>query len=246
MPNTEQSQHQFKEESGLFKQFEKYLGEFVYGGIDGCVTTFAVVAGSVGAGLESSVIIILGFANLLADGFAMSVGAYLSTRSEQDNYQKHRQAKANLIATQPEHERQEIENIFKGKGLEGTLLNEVVTAICKNKEAWTDTLMKEELEMVQEDRSPFWIGSMTYSSFILIGLIPLVIYVVDYFNPVEGHLFLISSILTAIGFIIIGWLKTYVNKTSIIKGILETLILGGIAAVVSYFVGAFLEQLIAG
>lgn len=74
--------------SNTIKKLEKYLGEFVYGGMDGCVTTFAVVAGSVGANLNSNVIIILGFANLLADGFAMSVGAYLSFKTERDNLKK--------------------------------------------------------------------------------------------------------------------------------------------------------------
>ena len=54
-------------------RFQKYLWEFVYGGIDGCVTTFAVVAGSVGAWLEARIILILGFANLFADGFSMSI-----------------------------------------------------------------------------------------------------------------------------------------------------------------------------
>ena len=75
--------------NGIHK-LEPYLGEFGYGGMDGCVTTFAVVAGSVGAGLNSSIIIILGFANLLADGFAMSVGAYLSAKTEKEQYDKHR------------------------------------------------------------------------------------------------------------------------------------------------------------
>ncbi|MEQ9022461.1 MAG: VIT1/CCC1 transporter family protein, partial [Pseudomonadales bacterium] len=71
-------------------RIQAYLGEFVYGGIDGSVTTFAVVAGSAGANLESSIVIILGFANLIADGFAMSVGSYLSTKSEKENYEKHK------------------------------------------------------------------------------------------------------------------------------------------------------------
>src|SRR5687768_1256069 len=69
-------------------RYEKYLGPFVYGGIDGSVTTFAVVAGSVGAGLNTSVIIILGLANLLADGFSMSIGAYLSAKSQRSYYYK--------------------------------------------------------------------------------------------------------------------------------------------------------------
>mgnify|MGYP001563438451 CR=1 FL=1 len=61
---------------------EEYLGQFVYGGIDGSVTTFAVVAGATGAQLSSVIVIILGFANLIADGFSMAVGAYLSSKSE--------------------------------------------------------------------------------------------------------------------------------------------------------------------
>ena len=243
LPHNENQLHQ---NSGMFKRFEKYLGEFVYGGIDGCVTTFAVVAGSVGAGLDSSIIIILGFANLLADGFAMSVGAYLSTKSEQDNYNKHKQVEYWEIENMPDVEKEEIKEIYAAKGFEGELLDKVVHVITKDKEVWVNTMMKEELEMVKEDRSPFWIGATTYISFILIGLIPLIIYVVDYISPLSKNLFLIASVLTAFGFIIVGWLKTYVNQTSIIKGILETLVLGGIAAVVSYFVGDFLEQLISG
>ncbi len=232
--------------SGLFKPFEKYLGEFVYGGIDGCVTTFAVVAGSVGAGLDSAVIIILGFANLLADGFAMSIGAYLSTRSEKDNYNKHKQIEYWEVANVPEEEREEVREIYAAKGFEGELLEKVVEVITKDKNIWVNTMMKEELEMIEEDRSPFWIGTTTYISFISIGLIPLITYVVDYVSPVGKNLFLIASILTAFGFILIGWLKTYVTQTSVWKGILETVVLGGIAAVVAYFVGDFLEQLIVG
>lgn len=66
------------------RQLEAYLGEFVYGAIDGTVTTFAVVAGAAGAGLSSTVIVILGFANLIADGFSMGASAYLSAKSERD------------------------------------------------------------------------------------------------------------------------------------------------------------------
>lgn len=177
-----------------FKKWEPYLGEFVYGGIDGCVTTFAVVAGAYGAELSSAVVIILGFANLLADGFAMSVGAYLSHKTELDTLKK----------------------------------NEIQAAFTLN----------------STGKSPYKIGGVTYFSFILIGVIPLLAYVIDYIRPVSGNLFLISSILTAAGFIFIGWLKSYVNNTKYLKGIIETLFLGAIAAVVAYFIGDFLESII--
>ncbi len=229
---------------GLFQKYEAYLGEFVYGGIDGCVTTFAVVAGAVGAGLDSVIIIILGFANLLADGFAMSVGAYLSAKSEKDNYNKHKQVEYWEVDNLPEVETEEIREIYRAKGFEGELLEQVVEVITADKDRWVDVMMKEELHMMEDSKSPFYMGLVTYISFILIGLIPLLTYVWDYFNPIEGNLFLIASILTAIGFIIVGFLKTYVTETKIVKGVLETLALGVIAALVAYFVGDFLEHII--
>ena len=231
--------------SAFVERFQQYLGEFVYGGIDGAVTTFAVVAGAVGAGLESAVIIILGFANLLADGFAMSVGAYLSTKSEQDNYEKHKKIEQWEVEHMPEAEREEIREIFRAKGFEGELLEQVVTVITSNKDRWVDVMMKEELHMMEEQKSPIAMGGVTYLSFVLIGIIPLSVYVWDYFGYFPGDLFLWSCILTSVGFILIGFLKTYVTGSSIIKGILETLILGAIAAVVAYFVGDVLEGVIA-
>ncbi len=164
-----------------------YLGELVYGAFDGTITTFAVVAGSVGAGLESNVIVILGFANLLADGFAMSIGAYLSSKSEH----------------------------------------------------------AKDTDKTQE-KSPIYIGLSTYLAFIIMGFIPILIYVVDLFYQLNTDLFILSSMLTGIVFAIIGGMKAYVTKTSITKGILQTVVLGVIAALVAYYVGDILEHLING
>lgn len=227
-----------------FSQLQDYLGEFVYGGIDGTVTTFAVVSGAVGAGLENSVIIILGFANLLADGFAMSVGAYLSAKSVKDNYEKHKDMAYANIDIAPEKERLEVKEIFRNKGFEGDLLNEVTGIITSDKDRWVDTKMKESLDVTKEGRAPFKIGLVTYLSFVTIGLIPLVIYVWDFIWGFEGGLFVWTSILTSIAFLFIGWLKTYVTETSKLKGMLETLLLGALAAMVAYYVGDLLESII--
>lgn len=227
-----------------FRRVQEYLGEFVYGGIDGSVTTFAVVAGSVGAGLDSAIIIILGFANLLADGFAMSVGAYLSAKSEKDNYDKHKRIEYWEVENLPDKEREEVEEIYRAKGFEGELLEQVVKVITADKDRWVDIMMKEELEMSESSKSPFLIGLVTYVSFIFIGLIPLLLYVFDYIWDFAGNLFVWTSVLTSLGFIIIGFLKTYVTQTIRWKGILETLALGALAAVVAYFVGDLLEKMI--
>ena len=243
---TQHNENQIHQQGPLLIRFQDYLGEFVYGGIDGCVTTFAVVAGSVGAGLDSSVIIILGFANLLADGFAMSVGAYLSTKTERENYHKHRKIEYWEVDHMPEAEEEEVREIYQKKGFEGELLEQVVKVITSNRDRWVDVMMKEELEMIEESKSPFKMGAVTYFSFISIGLIPLVVYVWEYLGDFPADTFLWSCIFTAMGFIFIGFLKTYVTETSKWRGILETLILGALAALVSYYVGNVLESIVIG
>ncbi len=231
--------------SSVFHKFQEYLGEFVYGGIDGSVTTFAVVAGAAGAHLESSVIIILGFANLIADGFAMSVGSYLSTKSEKQNYEKHKKIEYWEVENIPDAERQEIREIYQSIGFEGKLLDDVVDVITADKDRWVDTMMKHELEMQEETKSPFAMGFVTFISFIILGLIPLTVYVWDFVNPIDIQHFLVSSILTGLAFLSIGLLKGYVTHTNKLRSTLETLLLGGAAAVLAYFVGSLLEQIIA-
>ncbi|MAY82932.1 MAG: hypothetical protein CMP59_02255 [Flavobacteriales bacterium] len=234
--------------SGWKAKWQDYIGEFVYGGIDGSVTTFAVVAGAAGAKLDSSVIIILGFANLIADGFAMSVGSYLSNKSERENYEKHERIEYWEVDHLPEKEREEIREIYEAKGFEGELLEQVVDVITADKDRWVDVMMKEELNMTKEDKSPFMMGLMTFISFILVGFIPLIVYVWDYtsgeMSQPARNLFGMSILFTSLAFIGIGWLKSYVNETARIRSVLETLFLGAAAAILSYLVGNVLEGMI--
>lgn len=226
----------------MVNRFQDYLGEFVYGGIDGSVTTFAVVAGAAGAQMNSEVVIILGFANLLADGFAMSVGSYLSTKSEKENYNKHKAVEYWEVDHLPEKEKQEIREIYQEKGFEGELLEQIVDTITADKDRWVDVMMKEELEMSEETKSPITMGGMTFVSFALFGFIPLLIYVIDYFSPRDVNLFMISSILTVLAFLAIGYLKSVINQTHRVRSVLETLFLGGAAATLAYYVGVVLEK----
>lgn len=241
MPHQENKLHQL---TGLAR-FEKYLGPFVYGGIDGSITTFAVVAGAVGAGLDSSVIIILGFANLLADGFSMSIGAYLSSKSERSYYHKQKALEYWEVENLPEKEKDEIRDIYREKGFDGETLEKIVEVITSDKDRWVNVMMREELGMMlDKDKSPLRIGLVTYVSFLLIGFIPLLVYVWDYVNPINQDLFLLASILTGLSFIFIGTLKSYVTQTNLLRSILETLALGIIAALVAYYVGDWLEGIV--
>lgn len=229
-------------ENTRFGKLQTYLREFVYGGIDGAVTTFAVVAGGYGANLDTGILIILGFANLLADGFSMSVGAYLSAKSERDTYDKHEKIEYWEIEHLPEIERAEIEDIYRAKGFEGELLQQIVDHICADKTLWVNEMMKDELGMMRDSKSPFKIGLATFASFLLVGLIPLTVYLWNFFNPSSINIFFWTSVLTGLAFLLVGWLKSLVTQTSALRGIGETVLLGLLAAVVAYYVGDVLEQ----
>ena len=223
----------------------KYQPEFVYGGIDGCVTTFAVVAGATGAHFHSNIIIVLGLANLLADGLSMSIGSYLSSKADAHHYQKHKKFKYWSVENKPEEETDEIRKIYQQKGFKGEMLEEIIKVITSCKHLWVDEMMKGELKMMESLKSPLKKGLATYISFITIGLIPLAVYLVDLFwGNNKMPLFFISCVLTFCAFILIGYLKSHLNQISKIKGVTETVFLGGIAAFVSFIAGTVLENLI--
>ena len=236
-----------QEESLHGKQgnFKDYIGEFVYGGIDGSVTTFAVVAGSTGASLDTSVILILGFANLIADGFSMSVGNFFATKAEIDNYEKHKNIEYWEVDNMPEAEKEEIREVYRNKGFQGQQLEDLVETITSDRDRWVDVMMKEELEMQKEGRSPVSTAAMTFISFVVVGLIPLLAYVLAYgFGIGSENMFLTSIVMTSMAFVLIGLLKSYVTDTKKIRGVLETLFLGGLAAIIAYYVGDVLEVIL--
>lgn len=251
MPNIDQHDPQKKDEeilhTGSKKPFfnKDYIGEFVYGGIDGAITTFAVVAGAEGAGLGISVVVILGVANLIADGFSMSVGNFFSTKAERDNYDKHKQVEYWEIENLREKEIEEIREIYSNKGFKGELLEQVVDVITGDKDVWVDTMMKEELEMVKGEKAPHKTAAVTFISFILVGSVPLLSYLLigNGSDNFTSELFLYSCVLTAVALSIVGGLKSMVTEKNVIIGILETLLLGGIAAFLAYYVGDVLEKM---
>lgn len=222
--------------------FDKtYIGEFIYGGIDGAITTFAVVAGAAGAEAGIYWVLIFGFANLIADGFSMSVGNYFSTKSERDGYEKHKAVEYWEIENLRDREVQEIRDIYEAKGFKDELLEQVVTVITSDKDVWADTMMKEELEMTKDDKTPVKTALATFLSFNIIGIIPLLSYIIAaFFTFNKNNLFLLSCIATGFALAIVGYLKSMVSEQNLIRGVAETLALGGLAAFLAYFVGEWL------
>ncbi len=165
--------------------FRNFLPEFVYGAIDGTVTTFAIIAGVAGANLSPAIVLILGISNVLADGFSMASSNYLSEKSHQ--------AQSGLS---PIH-------------------------------------------------SPVYMALATFFSFVIIGSVPLLAYVISEITGIwQGKEFLISTIFTSLAFIFIGGVRGKITRTSYINSALETLFIGGVAASVAYMVGFLLKNVV--
>ena len=144
------------------KPTPSYLHDFIYGAIDGAVTTCAVVAGMQGAQLDETIVIILGVANLIADGFSMAVSNFLGSRAERQRRERARREEELQIREVPEGEREEVRQIFAAKGFQGEDLDRVVEVITSDRELWTETMMSEELGFGTSDpnelraASPRW------------------------------------------------------------------------------------------
>lgn len=217
-----------------------YLGDAVLGGIDGCVTTFAVVAGVTGARFPAGVAIVLGLANLLADGFSMAAGNYQAGKTERERVTRARRHEERHIEQIPEGEREEVRQIYAAKGFEGEALEHAVDTITGDRQLWVDTMMTEELGLPLETRHPLYIALTTFGAFIVVGMVPLMPFLVPGLGP--GTAFAASCALTGVAFFAIGSVKGYWLDTPRWRGGLETLVVGGIAAVLAYAVGAWLRS----
>lgn len=225
------------------EQDHSYLGDGVLGAIDGGVTTFAVVSGVVGGGLTAGVALILGFANLLADGFSMAASNYQATKSTREHSDEVRRCEAEQIEEIPEGEREEIRQIYARKGFEGEALEHAVDVITSDKELWIDTMLQEEYGLPLETPSPFKAAAVTFFAFLAAGLVPLLPFVLQP-DAAVGDTFPYSIGFTALTFAGIGLLKGKALNQPMLRAGLETLFVGGSAAAIAYVVGKILRGLV--
>lgn len=221
-----------------------YLGDFVLGAVDGAVTTFAVVAGAAGAGLSNGIVLALGLSNVLADGFSMAAGNFLRARADQLLLERFRRLEESHIERIPEGEREEIRQIFRGKGFDGEELERIVAVITQDRQQWVNTMLTEEWGLQLQPPLAWRAGLATFLAFLLAGLIPLVPSLVTPSSP-SRHSFVASSLLTAATFLAIGYLRGRVADKRPWAAALETLLIGGCAAGVAFAVGKLLETLAA-
>jgi VIT1/CCC1 family predicted Fe2+/Mn2+ transporter len=222
-----------------------HLRDFVYGAIDGIVTTFAVVAGAAGADLSGGVVIVLGLANLVADGLSMAASNFLGTKAEHQLRDRVRLGEARHVALHPVGEREEIRQIFAAKGFAGPDLDRVVDVITADRERWIETMLTEEYGMSALGPSPWRAGVATFVAFVGAGSLPLVVYLGEFLVPGRVNApFLWSTLLAGLGFACVGAVKgRFVGRSPLWSG-LETLAIGGIAAATAYGIGSALRTVV--
>ncbi|MGJ8528376.1 VIT1/CCC1 transporter family protein [Maritalea sp.] len=216
-----------------------YLRDWIYGGIDGAVTTFAIVAGVVGAELSAGIVLILGVANLLADGFSMAASNYSGTKAEIDDYKRVRAAEIRHITDHPEGEREEIRQIFASKGFADAELEEIVHLVTSNQDMWLEVMLAEEYGIAAVQRSPAKAAIATFLAFLVCGAVPLIPYLLGLSASA-----VLAAAMTGVVFLAIGAAKSMWSTATWYMSALETFAIGMSAAGLAYLVGATLKALV--
>lgn len=224
----------------LRKPDSSHVSDAVLGAIDGCVTTFAVVAGAYGAGFPALVALVLGFANLLADGFSMAVSNYESVKAQREYGESIRRTEEQHIDHIPDGEREEVRQIFAGKGFEGDVLEQIVDTITRDRTLWIDTMLLEEYGLQTTWPNPWKAGFTTFAAFMAVGVIPLLPMLLPGLAPERQ--FLLSALLACLMFFCIGMLKSLVFSRPVLVAGLQTLLTGGTAAALAYGAGVVLRN----
>ena len=229
--------------------FAEYIKEVIYGGVDGIITTFAVVAGFSGAALSNDettqlsflVVLLFGLANLFADATSMGLGNFLSVRSEKDLYKTAREKELHEVRNNTELEHEETVTILMQKGYVEVDAIAMADLYQKNEDYWVDFMMNHELEIPDpRGDNPVITGLVTFFAFLVFGSIPLLpfIFITE---ASAGVVFEYSIAGTFTALILLGLLKWRIIGNSLLKSLFEVVIVGGVAALVAFFVGSMFE-----
>lgn len=216
-----------------------YLRDWVYGAIDGAVTTFTVVAGALGAELSARTVLIIGMVNILADGFSMAVGNISATRTERERREHLHAVEARHIAEHPEGEREEVRQIYRAKGFAGEDLERAVDVVTAEHGRWIEAMVREEYGEASARRSATRAAFATFAAFALAGAVPLGPFVLGVAAPQAW-----AAIATAIVFFAIGALKSVWSPRPWWRAGLETLAIGAAAAAIAYCAGALIARVV--
>eukprot|EP00485_Elphidium_margaritaceum_P013540 CAMPEP_0202733102 /NCGR_PEP_ID=MMETSP1385-20130828/187996_1 /ASSEMBLY_ACC=CAM_ASM_000861 /TAXON_ID=933848 /ORGANISM="Elphidium margaritaceum" /LENGTH=300 /DNA_ID=CAMNT_0049399429 /DNA_START=33 /DNA_END=935 /DNA_ORIENTATION=+ len=237
-----QSEERHKGEIGEF------MKSIIFGGLDGIITLFAIVASISGSeSLSPAVVLVLGFSKLVGDGISMGLGDFLSEQAEIDFVKSERQREQWEFDNFQQGEVEEMMEIYQKKGISKEDAALILNTMAKYPKLFVDHMCMEELELntKQLDDNPSKNGCITFASFLFFGSIPLLSYLVFYGSNVDSEwnwTFTMAIILTCITLFSMGAVKGYYNNSNVLKSGFFVLLNGGLAAGSAYFISWALSE----
>ncbi len=230
-----------RREAHALGRTQEYLKQIVYGGNDGIVTTFAIVAGFAGAAADGVAqigglaVLVFGLANLFADAVSMGLGEFLSLRSQHDLYRVRRESELREIRSNPQQEQMELFEILRQRGLPAGEADTTAAILARHPEMMADLMMTYEFGMQDPDEeSPALNGLFTFGAFVIFGAIPLVPYFI--YEP-TGQTFVMSLATTFSALVALGLLRWNATAEKLLRSVGETVLVGTVCAMVAYVVG---------
>lgn len=227
----------------------EYIKSIVFGGLDGIITTFAIISASAGAGFGTDVILLMGFANLIADGISMGFGDFLSSQAELDYALNERKREEWEVDNYLEGEKTEMVELYVAKGMTKEEATTVIDVFARHKQMFVDLMMVEELglEVPDAEAQPWKEGLVTFTAFLIFGSVPLWMYVIFKLADPAGTLsadlmFGLTCVATAVTMFLLGVFKAGITKQNRFKSGGFMLMNGSIAAASAYFVGWLFEE----
>jgi VIT1/CCC1 family predicted Fe2+/Mn2+ transporter len=208
--------------------------DVVIGMSDGLTVPFALAAGLSGAIAQSGVIVTAGVAEIAAGSIAMGLGGYLAARSDAEHYAQERQREAREVRDLPETEAREVEEVLERYGLSPEQSAPLVQALRRNPEAWIDFMMRFELGLEAPEPRRALASALTIAgAYVAGGLIPLAPY---FLLRAPHRAFQASVVVTLAALALFGYVKARFTGTAALRGALQTLLVGGLAAAAAYLI----------
>jgi VIT1/CCC1 family predicted Fe2+/Mn2+ transporter len=221
-----------------------YLGCLVYGGLDGIITTFAIVSGVNGASLSPEIALILGAANLIGDGFSMATGAYLSAKSQNELYERMHSSLTREYAEDPLGPEHRLRQAYIEQGYSPQQAHWVVSIFRQRPSQFVQILLKETADEAPARTNPRLEAFATFAAFLVFGALPLLPYGIGWLAPWVGWSpFWVSGLASALALFGLGALRVRFTHRGLARSGLEMLATGGLAAGVAYAIGALLRGL---
>lgn len=221
----------------------QYMRDIILGVNDGLVSTFLLVAGVVGGGLDATDVLLTGIAGALAGMVSMAIGEYLATKSQEELFDAELALEREHIREFREHERNQLRQMLADRGLDGDDLETVVRIMDKDEETMLNMHAALEFGIIDDERRSPIAAAVMSGLLFLTGALPSVLPFAIWDDT--GTALLVAAVLTGIALFAVGVVKTIQTRTNPIWSGSENLGLGLIGGLIAFGVGRLFEALIA-